>query len=141
MFKKKICLLLFTFLYFVTISCGENPKNIRTDWDWEAFKKFYHKSYKNRFEDLRRFEIWKKNMEFINGHNRQNLNGSYRCDMNQFGDLTRDEFLRVVRGFDKRLFLGRKSKKLILFTPSKAKKIPAQFGKDIFDISFIKLLK
>jgi hypothetical protein len=44
-------------------------------------------------EFVSRLSVWRENQRFIEEHNRQNH--SYRLGMNQFGDLTADEFRRI----------------------------------------------
>jgi cathepsin L len=64
----------------------------------KEFKNFvtkYEKSYKH--DDIHnRFTIFKNNFDFIEAHNAKNL--SFTVGMNQFGDLTLDEFKQFYLG-------------------------------------------
>lgn len=51
----------------------------------------YHRAYSDEAEKTNRFEIFKKNLEFVERHN-MNTNMTYKLDVNQFSDLTDDEF-------------------------------------------------
>jgi hypothetical protein len=53
------------------------------------------KSYSNE-EFVFRWNVWRENHRFIEEHNRQNH--SYHLAMNQFGDLTADEFRTIYTG-------------------------------------------
>lgn len=62
--------------------------------EWKEYKQRFNKSYATVTEQLARLEIWKKNAEFVRSHNRlYNLGRkSYNVGMNQFADLTPEEF-------------------------------------------------
>jgi len=68
---------------------------------FEAFKIQHKKSYSTAFEAMRRFRIFKDNLEVIRAHNREGH--SYTMAMNQFGDLTHAEFVSsMVGGYKKK---------------------------------------
>jgi hypothetical protein len=54
-----------------------------------AWMRTHAKSYSNE-EFVFRWNVWRENHRFIEEHNRQNH--TYHLAMNQFGDLTADEF-------------------------------------------------
>jgi len=61
---------------------------------FSAFLILFNRSYIGKeLED--RFEIFSKNMEFIQNHNSNN-NNSYTLGMNQFADLTSEEFSKFL---------------------------------------------
>ena len=53
------------------------------------FARKYNKVYSNEEFD-HRFGVFKRNMQFIEDHNKKGL--SYTLKMNKFGDLTNEEF-------------------------------------------------
>lgn len=73
--------------------------------EWESFKNYHKKFYSSNVEEIKRFNIWKSNLDFINQHNRQADNGahSFWLKMNQFGDLTSSEFGAIYNGFNQSL--------------------------------------
>ncbi|XP_064595747.1 procathepsin L-like [Liolophura sinensis] len=56
--------------------------------EWEKFKVDYGKVYEGT-EDVKRHQIWKANVKFINQHNREANKGrhSYRLGVNAFADM------------------------------------------------------
>ncbi|XP_029819735.1 cathepsin L1-like [Manacus vitellinus] len=67
---------------------------------WEEWKSLHAKEYPGEDETFRR-EIWEKNLRHIQQHNWEEAQGkhSYRLAMNHFGDLTNEEFKRLLNGF------------------------------------------
>lgn len=60
------------------------------DQEFEMFKRTYGKSYKPEQESFRK-HIYLKNKLSINDHNSNNQ-ASYRMEINEFADLTQQEF-------------------------------------------------
>lgn len=71
----------------------QGQANAELDGFWEEFKSVHNKLYDGQFEFVRRL-IWESNLKFIQRHNMEYDMGkhSYSLGMNQFGDLTHDEF-------------------------------------------------
>ncbi|XP_038189989.1 cathepsin Q-like isoform X2 [Arvicola amphibius] len=69
------------------------------DAEWEEWKILYEKSYSLE-EPLRR-TVWEKNMNMIKLHNGENGLGKngYTMKMNAFGDMTDEEFKKMVVAF------------------------------------------
>lgn len=65
--------------------------------EWSAWKKFHGKTYSSETEETFRSGIWLNNMKIIEKHNADKRH-TYTLGMNQFGDLTLNEY--------KLLFLG-----------------------------------
>ncbi|XP_010521644.1 PREDICTED: ervatamin-B-like [Tarenaya hassleriana] len=57
----------------------------------------YGRVYENESEKKMRFEIFKKNLEFIENFNR-NGNATYKLGINQFSDMTDEEFRSTFTG-------------------------------------------
>jgi len=61
----------------------------------QIFKQFidtYKKVYNDEAEYKKRFDIFSKNYEFINNHNSELNASSFTVGINEFADLTKDEF-------------------------------------------------
>uniref|UniRef100_A0A7N8XNI3 Cathepsin S, ortholog 2, tandem duplicate 2 n=1 Tax=Mastacembelus armatus TaxID=205130 RepID=A0A7N8XNI3_9TELE len=65
----------------------------RLDAHWELWKKTHGKTYQNEVENMRRRELWEKNLMFITMHNLEASLGlhTYELGMNHMGDLTEEE--------------------------------------------------
>jgi len=63
---------------------------------WESFKLQHKKSYPTAFEAIRRFRIFKDNLERVKAHN--DAGESYTQAINEFGDLTHAEFTKMMVG-------------------------------------------
>ena len=95
----KIALLLCLFVSATAWRTEEEVRQLYEEW------RAKHRTHSANFgEDsrLRRFEIFKDNLRYIDEHNRQENNHSYELGLNCFADLTNEEFRSV--------YLGKKSK-------------------------------
>ncbi|XP_023657059.2 cathepsin S-like [Paramormyrops kingsleyae] len=74
------------------------------DQEWETWKSKFNKSYPNKNEELKRREIWEKNLEMITQHNLEFSKGMHTYDlaMNDRGDLTTEEMSGCLLPFRKR---------------------------------------
>ncbi|XVF87353.1 hypothetical protein PTKIN_Ptkin18bG0113200 [Pterospermum kingtungense] len=61
----------------------------------------FNRVYENQSEKDRRFKIFKDNLEYIENFNNAG-NKTYKLDINEFADLTHDEFLAAHTGYMKR---------------------------------------
>ncbi|XP_062888514.1 procathepsin L-like isoform X1 [Mobula hypostoma] len=68
--------------------------------DWEKWKLLHEKQYTEEEEIVRRM-VWEKNFRFIEYHNLEYMKGKHTYDlkMNHFGDLTLEEFNKLMNGF------------------------------------------
>jgi C1A family cysteine protease len=64
---------------------------------FEQWANDFNKVYTQAEEKLHRFQIWIKNLEMIAKHN-SDSSQSFKMRLNQFGDLTSDEFAHTVHG-------------------------------------------
>jgi len=71
-----------------------HKENIELNASWNNFKKLYSKEYKNEIEENARRSIFEANLEMIKQHNSQGH--SFTLAMNQFADLTHEEFKRTM---------------------------------------------
>jgi len=87
---------------------------------WEQYKQTHKKLYNNGEEESLRRGIWEKNLKYINTHNLEASNGvhSYTLKMNQFGDLTKTEFLIQFTGFNKTRTMFRSLESTKFLVPS-----------------------
>jgi len=75
------------------------PLDSDLDSQWEAFKSFHGKKYATSEDGLRRV-IWEENLKRVALHNLEASIGkhTYTLAMNEYADLSGEEFLKVVLG-------------------------------------------
>jgi len=75
------------------------PIDSELDSQWEAFKSFHGKKYAASEDGLRRL-IWEENLKRVALHNLEASIGkhTYTLAMNEFADLSSEEFLKLVLG-------------------------------------------
>ncbi|CAF1511635.1 unnamed protein product, partial [Rotaria sordida] len=68
---------------------------------WSLFKRVFKKKYYSNEEEINRRQIWEENVAMIHQHNLEFDLGlhSYTLEMNQFGDMTNEEFRKQMNGF------------------------------------------
>lgn len=73
---------------------ASQPLEINTDEQWSLFKMQHNKVYRHPLGEQQRRLIWETNMQYIEKHNQEYEMGlhTYALAMNQFGDLTQQEF-------------------------------------------------
>ena len=87
-------LLFFSSLYVVVESLRTEEE---VKWLFEEWKLKQDKSYYGLAESKKRFEIFRRNLLFIDEHNRPENNHTYRLGLTCFADLTNEEYrLRYV---------------------------------------------
>lgn len=91
-------LLILVLIVFVIAEAAD----LSAEREFELFKVKHEKKYKNRTEEESRFAIFQQNLKKIADHNRLFKEGlsSYEMGVNQFADLTEEEFLQLM-GLDK----------------------------------------
>merc|ERR1711970_1661556 len=62
---------------------------------WNAFKTEFKKAY-SAVEHAAKFEVFKANLDFINEHNAESEKHGYTVAINQFADMTRQEFKKTM---------------------------------------------
>ena len=67
----------------------------------EQWMASYGRVYENQSEKDRRFKIFKDNLAYIENFNNAG-NRTYKLNINEFADLTHDEFLATHTGYKKR---------------------------------------
>merc|ERR1711887_183275 len=74
---------------------------LHLDTEWEAFKAKYQKGFLSATHHDERKSIFAANLERIEKHNAEHAEGkhSYWLGVNQFADLTNDEFVDLHTGF------------------------------------------
>ncbi|XP_043576803.1 procathepsin L-like [Chiloscyllium plagiosum] len=74
--------------------------NSTLDEDWKSWKSCYEKQYTQDEESYRRM-VWEDNMRYIKQHNLEHSMGkhTFTVGMNQYGDLTTEEFNELMNGF------------------------------------------
>ncbi|KAL1494750.1 hypothetical protein ABEB36_010298 [Hypothenemus hampei] len=87
---KHICIIL-----VLVITLGEAI--LSTEEEWQQFKSLHNKLYQSSEEEAYRFGIFKNNLEKIREHNEKYERGetTYKMGINQFSDLTFEEFERI----------------------------------------------
>lgn len=77
-------------------SLSENILSHPKHGDFIEFMNTHNKNYDNATDHEHRFKIYVMNDEFINKHN-SDKSKSYRIGMNQFGDITHEEYINALR--------------------------------------------
>ncbi|KAM3614783.1 uncharacterized protein V6R79_018972 [Siganus canaliculatus] len=81
-------------LLLLTLCCRAAAMfEVRLDAHWALWKKTHGKMYQSEEEDVRRRELWEKNVMLITTHNLEASMGlhTYEVGMNHMGDLTAEE--------------------------------------------------
>jgi len=92
---------------------------------FENWAKTFDKVYPSTVERLHRFQIWLSNLKKIAEHNSES-NKTFTMRMNQFGDLTGDEFEQYIHGSKGSCYRNnKKQRKLSSFNEKKNKKVGA----------------
>ncbi|XP_057643623.1 cathepsin Q-like isoform X1 [Chionomys nivalis] len=90
------------FLFVLCLGVGSRVLALdpSLDAEWEEWKILYEKSYSLEEEALRR-TVWEKNVKMIKHHNGENGLGKngYTMKMNAFGDMTDEEFRKMMVNF------------------------------------------
>ncbi|CAF1297507.1 unnamed protein product [Adineta steineri] len=75
--------------------------NNQLDDSWSLFKRVFEKEYSSNEEEINRRHIWEENLAMIQKHNLESDIGmhKYTLEMNQFGDMTNEEFRKQMNGF------------------------------------------
>ncbi|KAG7178289.1 Digestive cysteine proteinase 3-like 5 [Homarus americanus] len=70
---------------------------------WKLFKARYGRQYESLVEENYRYGIFKKNEERVNNHNLKHERGevTFTMAMNQFGDMTNEEFNTKMKGYQR----------------------------------------
>jgi C1A family cysteine protease len=86
-------------VFFPTLNAQNNLRKTNTDGKWEQFVSFqtkFNKNYANLQELEQRFAIFVSNLELIYNHNLGNE--TFTMGINQFADLTAEEFKTQYTG-------------------------------------------
>ncbi|CAF0930193.1 unnamed protein product [Rotaria sordida] len=87
----------------LTISCTL-ARDVKLNQQWNLWKEAHNKHYSNAEEHLRR-AIWENNLKIVEQHNLQADLGihTYWLGMNKYADLTVDEFVKILDGFNSKM--------------------------------------
>jgi xylem cysteine proteinase len=81
---------------------GYSPKDLDTEERlgdlFQSWMRKHEKSYESESETNQRFAIFKDNLRYIHSHNMQEPTPSYSCGLNNFADLTHEEFKTLYVG-------------------------------------------
>lgn len=99
--QKSILSLLLAAVCLIALSSATPYRGLDENLDvhWSNFRSAYNKKYDSQFEYVRRM-IWESNLKYIQKHNIEYDMGkhSYSLGMNEFGDLTQEEFKSYYLG-------------------------------------------
>jgi len=93
---------MFLLLLMVSTTAFAKPS---ADQQWAGFKERYGKNYASLAEENHRRDVWKEEMEMVDKHNKEAEEGlhSYTLGENEFSDLTFQEFLDTMTGYNESL--------------------------------------
>ncbi|XP_067655040.1 cathepsin L1-like [Haliotis asinina] len=68
--------------------------------EWDIFKSTYSKEYLTKADEANRRMVWENNVKYIQTHNLEADRGlhSYRLGVNEYADLTTEEFVKQMNG-------------------------------------------
>ncbi|CAL0304843.1 unnamed protein product [Lupinus luteus] len=90
-----VCVILWLYSYSAMSQTLNEPFVVKIHEQWMSQ---YQRSYTNDTEKEKRFQIFKENLEYIEKFS--NANNNYKLGLNQFSDLTTDEFLASYTGLN-----------------------------------------
>merc|ERR1719162_1999417 len=68
---------------------------------FEVFQTDHAKTYSCEHETAAKFRVFKDNVDFINGHNKNDADSlGYTVGINQFADMTKTEYRRTMLGYN-----------------------------------------
>lgn len=90
-------------LSVVAFASAARIADVTLDNYWKEFTELHGKQYASTEEEALRRSIWETNLKYINEHNLEaSLNKhTFTLKMNKFGDLTNQEFVSMMNGFNK----------------------------------------
>ncbi|KAJ8321482.1 hypothetical protein KUTeg_000963, partial [Tegillarca granosa] len=103
MFHFIISLIIIMFKFFVVavlaVAVSALTKQ-ELDTEWEIYKTQHNKKY-NRGEEVIRRGIWEYHLGYIQKHNLEADRGvhTFWLGMNEYGDMSNDEFVKVMNGY------------------------------------------
>ncbi len=62
----------------------------------------HNKQYEDDVTEIHRYSVWKSNVAFIESHNKDADKHGFTVGMNEFGDLTTEEFVSFFNGYQMR---------------------------------------
>ncbi|XP_076429642.1 cathepsin R-like isoform X2 [Peromyscus maniculatus bairdii] len=91
---------LFLAILCLGLSSAATAPDPSLDAEWQNWKIKYEKSYSLEEEEMRR-TVWEKNLKIIKDHNGENGLGKngFTMEMNGFGDMTDEEFRKMMIDF------------------------------------------
>merc|ERR1712121_25021 len=77
------------------------PLELELDNEWENFKQNFERQFASKYEHDTRKAVFADNLRLINKHNAEHAIGlhSYTLGINDFADLTNEEFVKMYNGF------------------------------------------
>lgn len=96
-------------IIFITLALSTFQSSFLSDQDWMLYKEKHEKNYRNKFEEIRHYNIYKQKDEMIRNHNEKYWRNevTYLMGHNQFSDMSDEElneiFLRK-NSFDEQFF-------------------------------------
>merc|ERR1712117_254015 len=87
---------------------GAIPREVRLDKHvqmWKLWRDTHDKEYETNVEEVSRFKVWMENLKKVEEHNAAYDLGlkTFNLEMNQFADLTSEEFAAMMLGNKKKI--------------------------------------
>jgi cathepsin L len=114
---------LLTLAVIISVASAASLYDNSLEGFWGEFKQKHNKQYASNEEEGKRRLIWEENLKKIQAHNLRADMGhhTYRLGMNQFGDLTNQEFVQIYNGFNKTKNMFKSNDRPTFLKPSNVK--------------------
>ncbi|CAH0545783.1 unnamed protein product [Brassicogethes aeneus] len=85
--------------FCILVACFAVAISANTQQEWDLFKESHKKAYRSLIEERLRYQIFSDNLDKINNHNAKFAKGetTYTMGVNQFADMTEEEFMDMFK--------------------------------------------
>ena len=116
-------LIIITIVAMIACATAASVFDSKLDTHWTQYKLKHRKEYPSIRHEIGRRIIWENNLKHIQKHNLEYDLGhhTYHLGMNHFGDMTHEEFLALVNGYNKTKTMTKSKQRPSFLAPSNVK--------------------